>query len=83
MTDDEAGLEARLFVFVRERGYPVAGDGSTNESGAAACLGYASRSTLAKQHACGKLRLRFRMAGRSRWYAIADIARYLSDWRNG
>ncbi|WP_233849514.1 hypothetical protein [Paraburkholderia sp. HD33-4] len=79
----EAELEARLYAFLRERGYPIAGDGSTNEAGTAACLGYASRSTLAKQHAGGKLNLPYRMSGRSRWYAVADIARYLSDWRNG
>ncbi|NUY01556.1 hypothetical protein [Paraburkholderia youngii] len=86
LDDDRAAriaeLERRLYARLREGGYPVAGDGSTSEAGAAACLG-CCRSALAKQHAMGKLRLPYRRNGRSRWYAVADLARFMIDgWHN-
>ncbi|MGF6728610.1 hypothetical protein OKW50_000691 [Paraburkholderia youngii] len=76
MTDDEAGLEARLLAFVREGGYPVAGDGSIPEAAAEACLGL-SRGTLRKRFALGTLRVPYRVESNRRWYRVCDLTRVL------
>jgi hypothetical protein len=73
-----AELEAMLLRFFRERGDLIAGDGTVGEAAAAASLGYASASALAKMVDEGRALLPYRVLNRRRWYAVRDLARVLA-----
>jgi hypothetical protein len=73
-----AHLEAQLLAFHRERGDLIAGDMSVCEAAAAAALGYASASALAKQVDEGRTLLPYRVLNRRRWYRVRDLARVLA-----